>query len=291
MASESEKTKWTIKDVLQWTSAYFAKRGISTSRLDAEVLLAHVMGVDRLYLYLNLDRPLGPSERLRYRQLLIRRAAREPISLIIGRKEFWSIPLHVRSGVLIPRPDTEILVEAVVGEIKSLSFPRILEIGVGSGAVSIAGASECGEAEFFACDISIPALDLSHFNAKSAGVWQSVHLFGSDLFSAIRSGAEFDVICSNPPYIPTSILETLDPEINYEPIAALSGGESGLCVIERLIPQAREFLRDEGVLLVEIGSDQKRAVIRIFEDSGFGNIVVLNDLAGKSRVVKGRLIR
>ena len=273
---------------MEWTAAYFKKRGITTARLDAEVLLAFCLSVDRLFLYLNLDRPLLASERALYRELVRRRAAREPVSLIIGRKEFWSLSFKVVSRVLIPRPDTEILVESVLEEIRSVDNPRILEIGTGSGAVSIVLAKEKSPSEILATDVNLLALKTATENAVSLGQ-TSIAFFASNLFDAIKPERIFDVICSNPPYIPSSTIPTLDPEINFEPFVALDGGPDGLDVIRAIASGAKDFLKPGGALILEIGPEQEQEARILFEKAGFSEIVVIPDLSGKPRVIKGRL--
>ncbi|MBM3298657.1 MAG: peptide chain release factor N(5)-glutamine methyltransferase, partial [Deltaproteobacteria bacterium] len=215
MEAQIEKPeRWTVKQILEWTASYFKNRGIRAPRLDAEVLLAHALGTDRLYLYLNLDIPLLPEERGAYRELVRRRAAREPVAFIVGKKEFWSIPIKVVPGVLIPRPETELLVEAVIEEIHPIDSPRILEIGTGCGAVAVAVLREQPSARVLATDTNTRALVLTSANAEAAQVQKgSLDLLASDLFSAIRGGTEFDVICSNPPYIPSDMVPGLEPEI------------------------------------------------------------------------------
>lgn len=282
--------RWTIKDVLEWTAGYFRKKGITTARLDAEVLLAHCLGVDRLQLYLNLDRPLKQEERVRYRELIRRRGMREPVALIRGVKEFWSLRLRAAPGVLIPRPDTEALVEAVLEEIRERSSPAILEIGTGSGAISVAIALENRDARIIATDIDQQALEAALFNARNLGVEASIDFLASDLFEALREGGRFDVICCNPPYIPSDVIPTLDPEINFEPRQALDGGPDGLSVIRRLVLQAKHYLQDRGALIIEIGSEQEAWVREMFETlGGLQDVRTFSDLSGKPRVVSGRL--
>ncbi|MBI5251540.1 MAG: peptide chain release factor N(5)-glutamine methyltransferase [Desulfomonile tiedjei] len=285
-------SRWTIKDVLEWTAAYFKKRGITTARLDAEVLLAFCLSADRLFLYLNLERPLLTAERVRYRELVRRRAMREPVSLIIGKKEFWSLPFRVVPGVLIPRPDTEILVEAVVQEIRSIPEPRVLEIGTGSGAVSVAIAKENPTAEILATDVNLLALETASLNAEECGVSGSIDFLCTDLFLAISQRELFDVICSNPPYIPHDTIPTLDPEINFEPILALDGGPDGLDVIRHIAVHARHFLKDRGALILEMDPEQENQARRIFTNlTGLAEIRVFPDLSGKARVIKGKLFK
>lgn len=277
--------KWTIRDVLEWTATYFKSKGIRTPRLDAEVLLAHCLGKDRLHLYLNLDRPMIPEERFRYREMVRRRAMREPVSLIIERKEFWSLPFRVVSGVLIPRPDTEILVEEVLATIQDIPFPEILEIGTGSGAVAVAVAHERPEASIVATDIDRKALQTALINARQAKA--SVLFLGASLMTPIRIEAHFDVICSNPPYIPDDVIPTLEPEITFEPLSALRGGPDGLDIIRALVPQARDRLKKTGALILEMDPAQEAAVHDILASAGFTKIKTVLDLSGKPRVVKG----
>ncbi len=291
MTNQMTKTnRWTIADVLQWTAEYFRDKGIQSGRLDAEVLLAHALNVDRLYLYMNLDRPLLPAEREMYRSLVRRRGRREPVALIVGTKEFWSIPIHTSPGILIPRPETEILVEVILEEIAGRDSPAILEIGTGSGAVAVAVARERPAARILATDVDPDALSTAAGNAKRAGVLESLTFLASDLFSAIRPDSRFDVICSNPPYVPSQIIRTLEPEIvGFEPHRALDGGPDGLDVIRCLVSEAKNFLAPEGALILEIGEDQEAPARQIMSTGGlFRTIKVFRDLAGKPRVVKGK---
>lgn len=291
MRGSSEKQSlWTVKDILEWTADYFTSKGIRTARLDAEVLLAHSLGVNRLHLYLNLDRPLLSPERSRFRALIQRRARREPVARIVGVKEFWSIPLRTPPGVLIPRPDTETLVEATLDEIKDKVPASVLEIGTGSGAVSVAVLKENPRARIVATDISIQALHVARLNAEDAGICSGLDFIAMDLFAAMRQGTGFDVICSNPPYIPSDDIHGLEPEVrDFEPILALEGGVDGLDVIRRLAHAARHHLAPNGALILEVGEGQADAVSEILRQvAGMGEIEVIRDLAGKQRVVKAR---
>lgn len=287
----STAKKWTIKTLLDWTTAYFAEKGLDTPRLDAEALLAHALGVDRLYLYLNLDRPATVAERAEYRAAVLRRARREPTSLITGTKEFWSFPFKVASGALIPRPDTETLVECVVAHMAGLDAPRVLELGVGVGAVSVSLLRENPQAVAVGTDISMTALRLTRENAIRAGVSARLSLLASDLFDALRPGLHFDVVCSNPPYIPTREIETLAPEIMwYEPRVALDGGEDGLQTIRRIATAAARFLKPGGVIALEVGDGQARGVADLLRGlGGCRETRAYKDLAGKDRVVVGRV--
>lgn len=286
----SKPDRWTVKAILEWTADYFKGKGMSSGRLDAEILLAHALELDRLRIYLNLDRPLLPEERQRYRELVRRRARREPVALITGGKEFWSIPFHVMPGVLIPRPDTETLVEAVIGDARNRTSPSILEIGTGTGAVAVAVAKEIPDCSVTATDLDTAALGLAARNSLEAKVGRSISFVASDLFEAIRPGPLFDIVCSNPPYIPTDDIAGLEPEVRlFEPIRALDGGPDGLDVIRRIVQQARTFLKEGGRLFLEIGDGQVVAVAEMFESlGGLRDVRSFQDLAGIHRVVGGK---
>jgi release factor glutamine methyltransferase len=282
--------RWTIKEVLNWTSDYFRQKGILSARLDAEVLLAHCLGADRLHLYLNMDRPLTPAERGGFRELVRRRGRREPVALITGRKEFWSLLFRAVPGVLIPRPDTEILVEAVLEEIRHNPTPVVLEIGTGSGAIGVALAREKPGAVVVAVDIDPLAASTARLNARDAGVEGAMEFLAGDLLAALSHRARFDVICSNPPYIPSAEICSLEPEIAcFEPLTALDGGPDGLDVIRRLIREAGHYLKPGGTIMLEIGDAQFDAVQELFASLGsFQEIRGRRDLSGRIRVVQGR---
>jgi release factor glutamine methyltransferase len=283
--------RWTIKGVLEWTAEYFKTKGIPTGRLDAEVLLAHCLNVNRLHLYLNMDRPLNPDERARFRSLIRRRAAREPVALITGTKEFWSLQLNVTPGILIPRPDTEILVETVLQEIMHMDSPALLEIGTGSGAIALSIAREKTDAFVVASDIDLLAISTARANARGTQTEGIVRFVACNLFTAMRATPLFDVICSNPPYIRTEDISELEPEIScFEPVRALDGGLDGLDVIREIARHAGPMLRPGGALIVEIGESQELEVQEIFASlGGLRDIEAVRDLAGKPRVVKGRI--
>jgi len=287
---QEPRSLWTVKDVLQWTANYFMKKGIGSARLDAEVLLAHALEMGRLQLYLNSERPLVSRERARFRDFVRRRANREPVALITGVKEFWSIPFRVRPGVLIPRPDTERLVEVVLDEARHKTDARVAEIGVGSGAVSVAVLRERPDVRVIATDIDPVALDTASLNAAASEVRSRLDLVASDLLEPFREGEFFDVICSNPPYIPSDEIGTLEPEILcYEPIHALDGGPDGLDVIRRIVAIVPRYLKAGGAVVLEVGDRQADAVRDIFSrQGGLMDLKTFSDLAGKSRVVRGR---
>jgi release factor glutamine methyltransferase len=281
---------WTIRDILKWTTDYFKSKGIETARLDAEILLGFSLGVDRLHLYLNLDRPLGPDERAGYRSLVARRGSREPVALITGTKEFWSIDFAVAPGILIPRPETEVLVEAVLNEIKDNPHPRVLEIGTGSGAIAVAVAKDNSPSRVVAVDIDPRALEIARANAGRAEVTDKIDFIASDILSAVRPDPVYDVVCSNPPYIETGVIEELEPEVrDHEPRRALDGGRDGLDVVREISRTAGAFLKSGGALIMEIGEGQEEAVRGIISAiEGYMEFVTIPDLAGIPRVIKVR---
>jgi release factor glutamine methyltransferase len=272
---------WTPLDLVRWTTGYFKEHGVASPRLDAEVLLAFVLGVERIELYTAFERPVELAERERFRGLVRERAQkRRPVAYLTGAREFWSRTFRVDESVLIPRPDTETLVrEAVAREPR-----RILEVGVGSGAVCGALALELPEAEIVGTDISESALEVARENLASLGVAERCELRRADLVS----GGDFDVLVSNPPYVPTAELAGLDPEVLHEPRSALDGGADGLDVIRRLVEAAPKVLRRGGWLLLEIGAGQGPRVGALMEASGFSKAVLCLDLAGVERVAAAR---
>lgn len=291
MEEQSKKSgPWTIDEILKWTTGYFTEKGISTPRLDAEILLAHALSAERIYLYLNMDRPLSPAERSLYRGLVKRRAGREPVALITGKKEFWSTSFRIVPGVLIPRPETEILVEVILQEIKELRCPQILEIGTGSGAISVAVAREKPESRIVATDVDPTAIAVARLNAKEAGVLECIDFVAMNLFDGILSDPRFHVICSNPPYVPTDMVPTLAPEISrFEPLSTLDGGPDGLDTIGKLVAQASQFMKSTGSLILEVGDGQEEAVTGLFASvAGLREVRTFRDLSGKPRVVKGK---
>ncbi len=271
-----------------WTTSYLESKGCETPRLDAEVLLGQCLKMSRVELYLNFERPLTNFERDSYRSLVSRRAQREPVSLIIGKKEFWSIPFCVVPGVLVPRPDTETLLETVLNELRGSENTRILELGIGSGAVSIAILKEKQSVEIVGVDINGLAIELSRENALANDCWDRLTLVMADLTGAFRKGPLFEIIFSNPPYIPTDSITGLAPEIsNFEPLAALDGGKDGLDCIRKIVHEAPNLLASGGRLIFEIGDGQSEAVLSIVDaEDKYIDATLRRDLTGSVRVVK-----
>jgi release factor glutamine methyltransferase len=280
--------RWTVLKVIQWTTEHFQKKGLDNPRLESEVLLAHLLGIDRMGLYLNYDRPLKEEERTAYREMIQRRTAGEPSAYIVGYKEFWSMRFTVSPECVIPRPETEHLVEEAVRIGKELPPPlRALEIGCGCGAVAIALAKELEQAQIVATEISPNTLSLAQQNADVHGVGERIHFVVGDLFAP---GEEpFSLICSNPPYVPTAEILQLAPEVkDYEPLTALDGGKDGLSFFRRIGEGASAFLVQGGWLLLEMGKGQASQVAAILQEQGFANIDLIADYAGVRRVIKAQ---
>lgn len=277
---------WTILKVLDWTKGYLADKGVENARLEAEWLLCEVLGLERMGLYLNFDKPLSEAELALFRGMVARRARREPLQYILGTQEFMGMEFEVSPAVLIPRHDTEALVEEAVrcgGEAR-----KILDIGVGSGCIAVSLARRLPDAEVCGVDKSTEALAIARRNAEKNGV--TVTFREGSLFEPF-AGERFDLIVSNPPYIPTGDLSGLQPEVrDFEPAGALDGGPDGLAFYRVIIPAAPEYLTPGGWLLVEVGAGQAKAVRGLFEETGrLGELFTTKDQAGIERVVGGRL--
>jgi release factor glutamine methyltransferase len=253
-------------------------------RRDAEVLLAHVLGGDQAALLTHPERLLSPAQADRFENLLRRRLASEPIQYLTGAQEFFGLLLEVSPHVLIPRPETEHLVEAVLERFGGEAKARIVDVGTGSGAIAVALAHALTRSRVTAVDFSSAALEVARRNAQRHGVMERVRLLHSDLLAAIDS-ADFDAVVSNPPYIADG--ELLEPQVsNYEPHSALYAGPTGLEIYERLIPQARRVLKPQGWLVLEIGHGQQPALEALL--SGWRAVRFLPDLQGIPRVVEAQ---
>lgn len=280
----------TVRQIIFEAAQRLEAAGIPTARLDAEVLLAHLLGCDRLAFFKNPKDRIGEEQQAAFDRLIARREDGEPVAYITGRKAFWSFVLEVHPGVLIPRPDTEVIVEEALSVLaqESRSRPRILDIGTGSGAIALALACEIPGAAVTATDISKEALKTAQKNAAFLKMDQVVFLQGN-LFEPVVG--RFDLIVSNPPYIEDREYESLPRGVkNFEPEEALRAGQTGLEFYEKLIYQAHGYLAENGWLLLEIGARQKKEVRDIFEarKDFYAHIDVREDYAGLPRVIKGR---
>ena len=290
--SQKMESQWTILKILKWTTSYFKSHQIENPRASSEILLAHVLKLRRIDLYLRYDQPLGRTELEHFKALIRKRIQKEPVAYIVGTKEFWSLDFFVNKDVLIPRPETECVVEAVFQYLSAestVASKRILELGTGSGAIILALASQFPEHRYYASDRRIDILNLTRRNAKHHNLDRCVYLFVGDWLSPLKgSGACFDVIVSNPPYVKTAMIDQLQPEIfKYEPYSALDGGKDGLACIRHIIERAHDYLNEKGRLFLEIGHDQRGDVQNIIDHcSRYGNIVFKKDYSGCYRVVE-----
>ena len=287
----SGDVNWTIIKLIRWATSYLKFHNIDSPRITGEILLAHALSFQRIDLYLNYDKPLMNDELQRFKALLKRRIKREPVAYILGVKEFWSLEFQVNSNVLIPRPETECLVEKALELLaeKQVSPPRrILDLGTGSGAIVTALASQQPQQIYFASDRYWPAVEIARNNARRHGCAARIHFFTGDWLSCLSPArAGFDMIMSNPPYIPRSLIDGLQPEIcRFEPRAALDGAADGLACFQTIIGAAPDYLKATGVLIMEIGHDQREDVRRIAERSGcFEAFQCAKDYSGNDRVV------
>lgn len=279
-----EGVVWTTLGVLDWTTQRFTEAGIASARLEAQILLAHVLGCSRVQLYTGFDKPLGEAELASFRGLIKRRLSGEPVSYLVGETEFWGLPFHVEPSVLVPRPDTETVIEvARVARPDRAAACRFLDLGTGSGVIAVSLAREYPAARVVATEISPAAAALARRNAARNAVADRVEVRDGDLFGPVR-GERFDLIASNPPYIASPVIPTLSSEVRREPVVALDGGPDGLAFYDRICAQAREHLVPGGVLIVEHGYDQADAVRARFAAAGFTGITLVHDLAKNPRV-------
>ncbi len=282
---EQRKEKWNIGSILQWTGQYFADKGVENPRLDAEVLLSHVLGKDRLYLYVHFDQPLQDEELTAFRAAVLRRAKREPVAYILSCKEFMGYDFLVTPAVLIPRPDTEILVEAVLGKLTQRAGKlRLLDVGTGSGAIIISLLKALPNASGVAIDLSPDALVVAKQNAQRLDVAERLEFRAGDLLTPVGDEC-FDLIVSNPPYIPQADMATLEPEVRSEPTLALVAGVDGLDCYRRLLLDGRRCLAEGGLLALEVGIHQAKSVARLAHEAGWGASEIGLDYSGIERVV------
>jgi release factor glutamine methyltransferase len=296
------QASWTILAILRWTADYFRAKEVPEPRASAEILLAHTLGLSRLDLYLRYDQPLNSAELTRFKTLMVRRRAGEPVAYLTGHREFWSLDIQVTPAVLIPRPETETLVAAALEAAKSFEGEgrtapplkphplRGLEVGVGSGAVVIALAKELPGMSWVGLDRSGLALAVARANTRRHGVDRRVHLLQADLLAGFKPGATFALLVANLPYVPRAEWERLPPEIKtFEPPGALLGGEDGLDLIRPLVRQAHQYVRRGGWVLLEVGDKQAAPVAALMAATGaYDSLDTIEDFNGIPRVVRGR---
>lgn len=282
MSTEGSKT---LIEVINATTVYFQQKGIDSPRLTIELMLAHALDKKRLQLYLEFERKLDEPLLAQLREMVQRRGAGEPLQYILGKTEFHGLEFQVDKRVLIPRPETEQLVEHVISSCKDAGTIRILDIGAGSGCIAISLAKALPAAHVTATDRSAQALALARQNATAHGVSERIQFVESDLFSAV-GGQKFDWIVSNPPYVPVSQANTLAREIrDHEPPEALFAGDDGLAIIRRIIAEAIPFLVSGGRMALEIGAGQSDTVQQLFRDAQYQVAKVVKDLQNHERLV------
>jgi release factor glutamine methyltransferase len=282
---------WTLGALLDWTGKHLAQKGSESPRLDAEVLLAHVVGCKRIDLYgMRHGEEATPDVRQRYKDLIRRRIEGAPVAYLVGKKEFYGLDFAVGPAVLIPRPDTEHLLTEALAEAKKLTTPRVIDIGVGSGCVAVTLAKKLPAADVTATDLSPEALAQAKTNADKHGVLSRIRFVLGDLLTPIDAAERFDVIASNPPYIATEDLPKLPVGVReFEPRMALDGGPGGYGALERLAEQARAFLKPGGFLIVEIGAPQEkraREIMQRYSEYRLGPTIF--DHSGHPRVLKAQ---
>jgi release factor glutamine methyltransferase len=293
---------WTTLKLIEWTATHFKKKGIPSPRLDAEYLLASCIGCKRIDLYTQFNKPIQQAELDRFRKTVERRAKREPLQYILGDTEFYGLPIKVSSDVLIPRPETELLVEETISVGAGLkSTPTILDIGTGSGCIAIALAKNIPEAQITATDQSATILSLARENAQLNNVADQIEFVEADLFpNSVGAGPRacpFNIIVSNPPYIPSVELDQLQEEVrDWEPRSALDGGADGLDIYRRIVTGLADYLVPDGFFIGEIGNDQEAAIRELFEGQArlangesrrawCESVEIKKDLAGHPRIV------
>jgi release factor glutamine methyltransferase len=277
---------WTTLKVLDWTATRFGEAGLASPRFEAQVLLAHVLGCTRVQLYTNFDRPLEEQELAAYRGLIKRRLGGECMAYLVGEQEFWSMPFWVDRTVLVPRRDTETVVEALLDRLKDRTTPRtVIDVCTGSGCIAVTLARELLGARVVATDVSEEAAALARRNAERNGMGDRVEVRVGDLLAPVAELLPVDVLVSNPPYVATGDIDGLAPEVRNEPRLALDGGADGLDLLRRLISAAPAAVNPGGWLALEHGFDQGDRVAALVADTAaFTEITTKKDLGGQPRV-------
>lgn len=277
----------TVMEVLRRTQDFLKERGSPSPRLDAELILAHVLAVERLQLYLLFDKPLSEEDLGRLREPVRRRGRREPMAYVLGTRDFWKHAFQVGPGVLVPRPDTETLVEACLPFCEGDPV-YVADVGAGTGCVGLSLASDRPGVRVYAVERSDAARAWLRRNVDALDLSTRVAVLAGDLLDGVPRGRPVDVVVSNPPYIPSGEIDALAPEVSaFEPREALDGGVDGLEVYRRLVPQAAR--RARRAVLVEVGAGQAADVCRLFHDAGLVHVTTHRDLSGIERVVAGQV--
>ena len=286
--------RWTVMRLIDWTKDYFAGAGLENPRLEAEVLLCHVLGMTRVEIYTKYATIPGAGPLARFKALIKRRIAREPTQYLTNKAEFYSIPLYVDSRVLIPRPDSERLVDVALETAGPQQEIKIADLCTGSGCIALALARSLPKARIIAVDVSADALEVARRNVEDNGFTGRITLMQGDLAAPLRDAGlagTLDMIVSNPPYVRLDEVDTLAVEIrDHEPRAALIAGPEGTEFHRRIARESPEMLRDGGALIMEIGEDQGPAVTAVMEEAGFREVRLSSDLSGRNRVVSGLIV-
>jgi release factor glutamine methyltransferase len=281
-----EAKVWTIKALTEWTTKFLATKGVETPLKETRTLLAHVLACKPIDVVARSEEEPTPSERTRFKELIQRRADGWPTAYLTGIRDFYMLPFEVNPAVLIPRPDTEMLVIAALDFLKTQHAPQILDLGTGSGCIGVSLAHQLKSSHVTAIDISPDALDTAKRNATTHNVISRMTFHLGDLFAPLALGTKFDAILSNPPYIPPMELASLAVEVReHEPHIALDGGPDGLAFYRRIAGTAREYLAPGGIVAVEIGYNQGDAVVNLFRQAGFQNVQLQRDLSQRTRIV------
>lgn len=281
----AQREVWTILKLLNWTKQYFASKGVENPRLDAEVLLCDVLDYSRIQLYTHFDEPLNPDELKKYKEYVVRRVKREPVAYILGKKGFMQYDFKVTKDTLVPRPETELLVENLIALNKDKGPREILDLGVGSGAILVSLLGNLRSARGLGVDISPGAVEVTLENAKAVGVEDRCAVLVSDLYANVPKDEKFHIIVSNPPYIPRRDLAGLAPEVHKEPVTALDGGEDGLDFYRRILADVGDYLLPDGMVAFEIGIGEGQAVAELCRKAGLSRVKVCNDYGGIDRMV------
>jgi release factor glutamine methyltransferase len=296
----------TVLEGIQKSAEFLAKKNVESPRLQAELLLAHVLKLPRMKLYLNFERALTDAETNTFRELVKRRAQREPLQHIVGTTSFCGLEIAVNRDVLVPRPETELLAEEGwkwLGEHRTSNIEHptsnagntmVLDFGTGSGCIAIALAAKCPNAKILALDVSAEALEVAKQNAARNNVAERIEFVLGDGFSIVRQTGKlpvplFDLIISNPPYIPSAEIETMEPEVrDYDPRGALDGGADGLDFYRRFAVEAREFLKPDGKIMLEFGDSQADAIKNIFEKQNWIVEAIREDYTQRQRILTAK---
>jgi release factor glutamine methyltransferase len=285
-------TVWTVRNLIQWTTKFLASKGVESAALEARILLAHVLGTTQMDVLVRYDETPADADRAAYRELIKRRVDGSPVAYLVGHREFFKLSFDVTPAVLIPRPDTEILVMEGLKHLTGRSSPAVLDLCTGSGCVAVSVAHKNRTARVLATDVSVEALEVARRNSAKHGVADRVEFAVGDLWAAVPEGRTFDVILTNPPYIGENEFTELAVDVrDHEPRLALDGGPDGLAFYRRIADSAGRFLKPGGVLLAEIGWTQEPAVRELFgAAAGLTGLPSVKDGAGHWRVVGAKRV-